>query len=139
LLVRAGMVRDAESDAVRERVTRIIDACGDRLKVAGDVLLQADFFFRGDDEFTYDEKDFAKRVQAPGAVERLLKFREWLVEVPDWDVAPLEKALHEFVEEEGLGIGDIIHVLRVAVTGRSVGPGLYDCLAILGRDSVLAR
>jgi len=36
-------------------------------------------------------------------------------------------------------ISDIVHTLRVAVTGKSVGPGVYDCLAILGRTACLAR
>ena len=36
-------------------------------------------------------------------------------------------------------LGDIIHALRVAVTGKAVGPGLYDCLAILGRETCLTR
>jgi glutamyl/glutaminyl-tRNA synthetase len=36
-------------------------------------------------------------------------------------------------------VGELVHPIRVAITGRSVGPGLYDCLAILGRDQSLAR
>ena len=44
-----------------------------------------------------------------------------------------------FIESAGIKIGDIVHTLRVAVTGKSVGPGVYDCLALVGRDSCLAR
>jgi glutamyl-tRNA synthetase len=36
-------------------------------------------------------------------------------------------------------VGDLVHAVRVAVTGKTVGPGLYDCLAILGREQSLAR
>jgi len=43
------------------------------------------------------------------------------------------------VEEAGVKVGDLVHAVRVAVTGKTVGPGLYDCLAILGRDRSLAR
>ena len=56
-----------------------------------------------------------------------------------FEIGPLEEALKAFVEEQGIKIGDIVHALRVAVTGKSVGPGVYDCLAILGRDSSLKR
>ena len=45
----------------------------------------------------------------------------------------------QFLEDEGLKIGDIIHALRVAVTGKSVGLGMFDALEILGRDETLAR
>jgi glutamyl-tRNA synthetase len=47
--------------------------------------------------------------------------------------------LRAFVEAEGIKIGDVIHAIRVAVTGKSTGPGLFDCLALLGRMRCLAR
>jgi glutamyl-tRNA synthetase len=47
--------------------------------------------------------------------------------------------MHDFLAAENLKIGAIIHTVRVAVTGKAVGPGLYDCLEILGRDKSLAR
>ena len=43
------------------------------------------------------------------------------------------------MEEQGIKIGQIIHALRVAVTGKGVGFGMFETLAILGRDRVLAR
>ena len=44
-----------------------------------------------------------------------------------------------FVQGQGLELGDIIHALRVAVTGQGVGFGLYETLALLGREHTLAR
>jgi glutamyl-tRNA synthetase len=43
------------------------------------------------------------------------------------------------VAAEGIKTGQIVHPLRVAVTGKSIGPGLFDTLAILGRDTCLLR
>ena len=43
------------------------------------------------------------------------------------------------IEEAGVKVGDLVHAVRVAVTGKTVGPGLYDCLAILGREKSLVR
>jgi len=40
---------------------------------------------------------------------------------------------------EGIKLGDIIHAVRAAVTGTTVGLGMFDALAILGRESCLAR
>jgi glutamyl-tRNA synthetase len=45
----------------------------------------------------------------------------------------------EFVARQGIKIGQIIHAVRVAVTGKAVGFGLYETLSILGRDLCLAR
>ena len=40
---------------------------------------------------------------------------------------------------KGLGLGDIVHAVRIAVTGVPVGPGLFDCLAVLGKETCLRR
>ncbi len=124
---------------VAPKLTRIIEAAGDRLKVMGDILEYADFFFVKDEYLVYDEKDFAKRVAPPQSRELLAKFKEKLVLVDPFEIGPLEEALKAFLEAEGIKIGDIIHTIRVAVTGKSVGPGVYDCLALLGKESCLKR
>ena len=138
-LKQAGLVSDPAPCEVGPKLTRIIEASGDRLKVAGDILQYADFFFVADSELPYDEKDFQKRVAPPQSKQMLRKFREVLVTVEPFENEPLEGAMQQFLEREGIKIGDIIHTVRVAVTGKSVGPGLYDCLSLLGRESVLAR
>jgi glutamyl-tRNA synthetase len=138
-LERAGLVRAPVSSDVEARVGRIIEALGDRVKVFGDVVLQAGFFFG--DEVTFDEKAFAKRVLAPGATERLADYRAWLAAraADGFDAAGLERDTHEFLTARALGMGDIVHAVRVAVTGAAVGPGLFDCLSIIGRDLCLVR
>jgi glutamyl-tRNA synthetase len=127
------------SAAVSDKVARILAASGDRIKVSGDILGYADFFFLADAELPYDEKAFDKRLRGPGTAELLAKFKDRLAVAEPFDAAALERLLHEFVAAEGIEPGQIIHALRVAVTGKAVGPGLFDCLAILGRASVLAR
>ncbi len=62
-----------------------------------------------------------------------------LAQVEPFDLATLEKAVHAYAERTGRKMGDVVNPLRVAVTGQGVGPGLYDCLAILGRDACRAR
>jgi glutamyl-tRNA synthetase len=138
-LQKAGLVSDPAPCEVGPKLTQIVEASGDRLKAAGDILAYADFFFVPDDKLTYDEKDFQKRVAPPQSKEVLAKFRAVLSATEPFEIGPLEEALKKFIEEQQIKIGDIIHTLRVAVTGKSVGPGVYDCLAILGRESSLAR
>lgn len=138
-LQKAKLVADPTPCEVGPKLTRIVEASGDRLKIAGDILAYADFFFVPDDQLAYDDKDFQKRVGPPQAKELLTKFRAILATVEPFEIGPLEEALKKFVDEQAIKIGDIVHALRIAVTGKSVGPGVYDCLAILGRDSCLAR
>jgi glutamyl-tRNA synthetase len=138
-LKKARLVSDPPPCEVGPKLTRIVEASGDRLKTAGDILNYADFFFVADDALMYDEKDFQKRVAPPAARDLLRKFSAVLASVEPFEVGPIEEALQQFLAAEGIKIGDIVHTLRVAVTGKSIGPGVYDCLAILGRESCLKR
>ncbi len=73
-LERAGLLEAPVSDAARAHVARVVETLGDRLRVFGDILLQGAFFFG--EEVAVDEKAFAKRVLAPGAVDKLTDYRD---------------------------------------------------------------
>ena len=75
-----------------------------------------------------------KRLRKDGVAAMLAELTRLLAEVEPYDVATLEKAVHDYGERTGRKMGDVVNPLRVAVTGQGVGPGLYDCLVILGRD-----
>jgi glutamyl-tRNA synthetase len=138
-LQRAKLVTAPPSCDTGPFVTRILEAAGDRVKVAGDVL-DFDDFFVADDVLPMDETAFDKRVRKPAAARDLLgRFREQLAQAEPFVADQLEKLTHEFVEANGIKIGDIVHAIRVAVTGEAVGFGLFDTLAILGRERCLAR
>jgi glutamyl-tRNA synthetase len=137
-LVRAGLAADGSSDEIVAKVRAILEAAGDRIKIAGDILDYPDFF-TADDQLSYDEKAFDKSLRKPGATELLAKFQTSLAAAETYHPAELEKLLHAFVESQGIKIGDIIHPLRVALTGKSIGFGLFDTLAILGRERSLKR
>ena len=137
-LQRCGALPDAPSPADLDRVSRVVEAAGDRLKAAGDVVHYREFF-TPDDAFPYDRKAFDKRVRADGAAERLTRFQAVLETVEPFDAAALDAAMRRFVEAEAIPIGRIIHAVRVAVTGKAVGFGLFDGLEILGREACLAR
>jgi glutamyl-tRNA synthetase len=137
-LVRAGLVPSDTDGTVRSKLVPIVDAAGDRIKVAGDILDYAGFFLP-DAGLTYDEKALAKELGKPGAVDLLTKFAGELAGAEPFDAARLETLVQSFVAAQGVKVGQLIHALRIAVTGKAVGFGLYDTLAILGRQSCLAR
>jgi glutamyl-tRNA synthetase len=136
-LVRAGLVADPPPAAAVETVRRVIEASGDRLKVAGDILAYADFFLL--EEPVLDEAAVSLRLEKPAVRPLLEAFAAELRAVEPYAPPALEEALKRVVEAAGAKVGDLVHAVRVAVTGKTVGPGLYDCLAILGRERSLAR
>jgi glutamyl-tRNA synthetase len=135
-LQRAGLVKEVTPE-IEARVGRIVETLGDRIKVFGDILLQAGFFFG--EEVVFDDKAFTKRVLADGAPERLADYRQWLADRTAFDTATLERETHAWLAEKGVALGDIVHAIRVAVTGSATGPGLFECLELIGKELSLRR
>jgi glutamyl-tRNA synthetase len=138
-LQRAGLVADPPPCDTGPYLSQILAAAGDRVKVAGDVLDYVDFY-TPDDELQYDAQAFDKRIAKPERARELLAtLATELPAVSPFDPPALEAFLHQFVEMRGLKIGDVVHALRVAVTGKPVGFGLFDALAILGPERSVRR
>jgi glutamyl-tRNA synthetase len=138
-LQRAGLVTDPPPCDTGPYLSHILAAAGDRVKVAGDVLDYADFY-TPDEQLAYDAQAFDKRIARPERARELLTaIAAELPAVEPFDTPTLEAFVHRFVETRGLKIGDVIHALRVAVTGKAVGFGLFDALAILGAERSVRR
>ena len=131
------LVSDPLSDADRARVERVIAALGDRLKVFSDILKLGRFFFT--ETPTYEPDAVKKRLRKDGVPAMLAELDEVLARTEPYDLATLEQAVHAYAEKSGRKMGDVVNPLRVAVTGQGVGPGLYDCLVILGKETCRAR
>jgi glutamyl-tRNA synthetase len=133
ILRRAGLV-GGEPDLAKVR--RVVEACGERLKTFSDVLQYGAFFFR---EPQYDPKAVKQRLQKEGLPALLREVAQLLAGVDPFEAAPLEAKVKTFCEAKGTKFGDLNHALRVATTGVMVGPGMFECLAILGKAEALRR
>jgi glutamyl-tRNA synthetase len=67
------------------------------------------------------------------------RLRIALETVKDWTAESTETAMRAFAEQNGLKFGAVAQPLRAALTGRSTSPGIFDVLAVLGRQESLAR
>src|SRR5262249_35082143 len=100
-LQKAGLAADAA------RVTEIVRAANERIKVAGDILDYRDFFVP-DDQLTYDESAFEKQLRKPAEATGLLrKFRDRLAAAPAFDVRSLEALMNDFLQAEGIQLKQI--------------------------------
>ena len=100
-------------------------------------LLDSAFYLYAQRPLQLDDK--AKGLLDEAARQRLPKIAEKLAAVGDWTPAPLEAAVRAYVEESGLKLGQAAQPLRAALTGRAMSPGLFDVMAVLGREETLAR
>jgi glutamyl-tRNA synthetase len=136
-LRQEGLITGPPEGALLGRIEAVVLALGDRLKVFSDILKLGRYFFS--ETVGYDPDAVKKRLRKDGVPALLEEVSGRLATLEPWDVPALEKAVHDFAEARGLAMGLVVNALRVAVTGQGVGPGLYDCLAILGRDVCRAR
>ncbi len=125
-----GVTHEAAKDAVplvRERATTFVDAA-DRL----------DFVFRADPVF--DDAAVAKFL-VPNASANLRAVAATLEAEPvaTWNVPAIEKRVHDWLAEQNLQIKDVAQAARVALTGRSASPGLFEVMAALGKTETLRR
>lgn len=138
-LERAGWVASPPSAAERAKARAVVEAAADRIAVAGDVLDYRELF-AGDHDYPFDPRAWEKRlVKPPETAELLAAFRNRLAAADPFDATTTEAAMRAFCDERGIGLGAIIHAVRVAVTGKAAGFGMFEILEILGRESTLAR
>ncbi|MFG0254298.1 MAG: glutamate--tRNA ligase [Rhodopirellula sp. JB053] len=134
--VAAGWV-EAGNDQSEQKLADVIAGAGDRLKMAGDII---DFDYCFVDDYAINQKAYQKRIVKPGnAIELLGKLRDHLSETDDFSADAVEKSVKQFCEDQSIGLGDIIHALRVATTGAAGGFGMFETLAVIGKERVLER
>lgn len=108
-----------------------------KVKHLSDVPDWIGFLFTED--FPFDPEAVAKSLAKPGAADRLAALGKALAGLTDWNHAVIEAKLKETATALGVKTGELVHPARVAVSGRSVGPGLYEMFEVLGKDRTLAR
>ena len=89
------------------------------------------------DDFPMDEKAVEKRLRKEGAKQALADVIALFEKVADWTAPALEELVKGL--SQGAGMGPWVHPIRVAVSGRGEGIGLFEMLQLLGRDRTLAR
>jgi glutamyl-tRNA synthetase len=100
-------------------------------------LLDSAFYLYAQRPLQLDDK--AKGLLDEAARGRLPAIAAKLAAVEGWSAAPLEAAVRAYVEENGIKLGQAAQPLRAALTGRAMSPGLFDVMAVLGREETLAR
>ncbi len=108
-----------------------------KIKHLTDLPSWTGFFFTQD--VTIEPEALEKVLRKAGARGRLHALTSALAQLTEWNHPAIESALKATAASLGVKAGELVHPARVSVSGRTVGPGLYEMLEVLGRDRVLAR
>ncbi len=87
---------------------------------------------------TYDE-EAARKFLTPAIAPILGRLLARFETFPAFSKQQWEAAFKQLVEEEGVKMGQLAQPVRVALTGRTASPGLFDVMEVLGRDRTLFR
>lgn len=107
-----------------------------RASTLADAAERVDFYFR--DPPLIDEAS-AKKFLVKGAAELLGGLADAVGEAPSWDEPTLEACVNRWAEQRGASMKDFAQPARVALTGRAAAPGLFEIMAVLGREVSVRR
>jgi glutamyl-tRNA synthetase len=133
----AGVWDDAYVGDRRAWFYAVLELLKPRAKKLREFVEVGRFFFV--DLPDYDPAAVAKHLQADGIDPLLTRLDASFAELPEFDAASTEAAVRRVADATGVKAATVIHAVRVAVTGRTASPGLFDVLALLGRDRTRAR
>jgi glutamyl-tRNA synthetase len=108
----------------------------ERARTLDELVELAAYYFT--DSVTIDPAAAAKHL-AKANRDALRDLREALAATPDWSAAAIEAAFQAVLARHELALGKLAQPMRVALTGGTVSPGIYEVAEVIGRDRVLAR
>jgi glutamyl-tRNA synthetase len=137
-VVDSGLGTQSDLDARRDWMLGLIDLLKVRARTVDDMVRQAAPYLR--ERVEYDPDAVAKQWKDKSASRDILQgTRDALAGVSPWTLATTESSLRTLAESRGLGAGKIFQPLRVALTGVTASPGIFDVLVVLGKERSLAR
>ncbi len=135
----ASRSRDAVEVAVgpvdEGKLLAVADLMRERITFAND-LADSTYFFRGPD--TYDETGLKKRWKEDSA-ELVGLYADLLESNASFTEASAEAAMRDLAETQGVGFAQIIHPVRLAVTGVTIGAGMFETLVVIGKEECVRR
>jgi glutamyl-tRNA synthetase len=139
VLETAGLWDDAYLESRRAWFQDVLTLLQPRTKTLLALPVEGRFFFDPSDALEYEPAGVKKHLRgdATWAALRALSLR-WAA-LPEWAADPLEAGLRDVAEGHALTGGALIHPVRLAVTGRTASPGLFEVVALLGRERTLTR
>jgi len=129
-------LKSAGIDKPKDYVLEVITLLKERINFANDLVEFADYMWGKPSSF--DEKFKAKQWKE-GTEELVRPAIELLRTADKWEVDTLHKLIEDYLNEKGVGFGKLMNPLRLMITGKSVGAGMFETMVILGREECLER
>lgn len=134
--IKSGLVNQAWLNNNKEYFEKMVDVVRVRVKTLQEIVEASTYFFQNIGE--YDEKGVTKHFK-PEAIELLSECIKSLESLPEFTLESTEAVYTALAEKKEIALGKIIHPTRLALTGRTVSPGMFDVMLLLGKEKTLSR
>jgi glutamyl/glutaminyl-tRNA synthetase len=121
-----------------EKLQRLIKIC-EGARTLADIEHKCRFLFIDNDKIEYDEKAVQKVLLKDNGLAMLKIVRYKLAEMQEFAEQRIEEMLRSLAEEHNVGLGKVAQPLRVAITGTTISPPIFDSVQLLGKQNTLAR
>lgn len=136
-LIDKGLLKIEEVTQQYDFIRQVVALLRERVKTLEELTEAAEYFFLP--VLGYDENGERKHFAKANAAESLKAAYQCLAQAGSFEAEELEKAYRELAERLGIKAGELIHPTRLALTGRTVSPGLFEVMELLGKECCLAR
>lgn len=119
-----------------QEIARVIPCLNERAKTLVEMAEKSAFFFRKEVEFDEKARNKFLTEDARPILEKVIA---GLSALDDFSTENIESLFKKIVEEEGMKLGKLAQPVRVALTGTTVSPGIYDVILLLGKEETLRR
>jgi glutamyl-tRNA synthetase len=124
------------SDFSDEYISSVIELMKERLNTLNDLYDFGGYFFK--DPETFDAKGIGK-YWSPELKPVFAEFLNILEQIESWKAAEIEEKLRIFAETKEIKAAQLIHLLRLSTTGRTVSPGIFEVMEVLGKNTINSR
>jgi glutamyl-tRNA synthetase len=135
--VQAGAATERFFKENRMYCIQCLNLMRERMKKVSDFMVQGRYFF--EDPVSYDNQAMQKYWVKDDVTGHLLTLISILQNVPLWNAVQIEESIRNLIEKLGVGLGELVHPVRLALTGVSASPGIFELMEVLGRERVLKR
>lgn len=134
-----GLWREEYAGEGRGWLVRVVALLQPRAKTFREMVARGRSFFDPSDDLEYEAEAARKHLEGEDLAGHIADLRAALAALGEWSAASLESCLRAVAERQAIPPARLIHPTRLAVTGSSAGPGLFETLELIGRERTLAR
>lgn len=133
-LIEAGYIKNENFN--REEISAVVKLFQGRISTLADFVNWSDFIFLGEVKF---EEETRKKLLERNLSKEFGLLIERFEAIADFNHAAIEEKFRGLVNELGIKAGELVHPVRIALSGKTIGPGLFETIAILGKDKTKER